>query len=692
MTSETAIRSPFHEGEQLVQARIGVREQAESLGLRTIRPYMPEQYQAFYQALPYLLIGHVDEQGQPWASWLSQHAKETDAPVMDVHGERGFSLGLTAIHPGDPLRQSLGRETAIGLLGIDLSNRRRNRMSAVLSGKSDDRVNATVKQAFGNCPQYIQTREVQPRPNWSIKDSSVESFSKLSSADIKLIESSDAFFVASHFFDGKNSADKDADKGAETGADVSHRGGQPGFVRVDDDLNLTIPDFAGNNHFNTLGNIHSTGKAGLLFVDFVAGDLLMLTGTAKILWDSEEQRHFEGAERLWRFSLKQGVRLKNALGIEFKFQKFSPNSLLVGTWRQAEAARAADQQRQQWQPYRVERVVDESGAVKSFELLPPEGAEPQFSPGQFLTINIEIEGRSHVRTYTVSSAPSDRLLRISIKRDGLVSSYLHDNISPNMTVEARSPAGEFVLDYEKPAVFVAAGIGITPMISMIREGFFRAIKYRVQQPMVLFYQVRDETQLNFSEELKEFQTLMGESLRVIKVFSSESASESSELDYQGHLNRQMLRAELALDDYQFYLCGPGGFMQSAYHEIRALGVADASINAEAFGPASLQRDDAVSAIATVETADSAVVEFVPSAVEQGWAPKDGNLLDFAEAHGMTPASGCRAGHCGSCATKVLSGDVVYGQPTTYPVAEGEVLLCCAMPAKGTEQNPLRLDL
>lgn len=692
MAFETAICSPFHEGEQSVQLRAGVREQAEAIGLRTIRSFMPEQHQAFYHALPYLLVGHVDKEGRPWASWLSQRASSTDSAIMDIQDNQHFDLALNAIHPGDPLRGSLAGETAVGLLGIDLSNRRRNRMSAFLNSEGNSegnaaasgRVNATVRQSFGNCPQYIQTREVQTRPNWSIDDSTVELFSSFSREDKNWIEKSDAFFVASYFDDGTASP--------ETGADVSHRGGQPGFVRVDDELTLTIPDFSGNNHFNTFGNIHSTGKAGLLFVDFVNGDLLMLTGNAEILWDSAEQRHFEGAERLWRFSLKQGIRLKNALGIEFSFEKYSPNSLLAGTWAKAESARAAEQQRQQWLPYRVERIVDESSSVKSFELVPPAGFEPKFEAGQFLTIKVEIDGQAHIRTYTVSSAPSDKRLRLSIKRDGLVSNFLHDHSLADMTIEARSPSGGFVLNPDKPAVFVAAGIGITPMIAMIREGFFRSIKYRVQQPMVLFYQVRDETQLVFQNELKELQSLMGESLRLVKIFSGDAAETSVESDHQGYLNRLILRTELALDDYQFYLCGPAGFMQGAYNEIRALGVVDSSISAEAFGPASLARDVVVQKAAVIETAQTAVVEFVPSSVEQGWSPKEGTLLDFAEAHGMTPASGCRAGHCGSCATRVLSGEVVYSQPITYPVEEGEALLCCAMPAKSMEQETLKLDL
>ena len=309
--------SPFHQGEQTVQSRMGVREQAEFLGRRTIRDHMPQQHQAFYQALPYLLVGHVDAAGNPWASWLSHQAQEEDAAVLDVEDARQFSLSLDAVHPMDPLRQALDRPTAVGLLGIDLSNRRRNRMSAVLepcpTNDKPGRIKAKVRQAFGNCPQYIQTRAVKTRKNWSVAGSTAQSLAALSAAEMALIEASDSFYIASYFDDGGG--------GGETGADVSHRGGQPGFVRVDDDMTLTIPDFPGNNHFNTLGNIESNGKAGLLFADFASGDLLMLTGDAEVLWDSEETSYFEGAERLWRFKLKSGIRLNGALGIEFDFEQ-----------------------------------------------------------------------------------------------------------------------------------------------------------------------------------------------------------------------------------------------------------------------------------------------------------------------------------------------------------------------------------
>ncbi|MGI9462957.1 MAG: pyridoxamine 5'-phosphate oxidase family protein, partial [Aestuariivirgaceae bacterium] len=99
----------------------------------------------------------------------------------------------------------------------------------------------------------------------------------------------------------------------------SHRGGRPGFVKVDGST-LTIPDYAGNRHFNTLGNFFANPMAGLLFVDFETGDLLLLTGAVEILWDEDPAaRALSGAERAWRFTLDHGIRVKDALPLRWSF-------------------------------------------------------------------------------------------------------------------------------------------------------------------------------------------------------------------------------------------------------------------------------------------------------------------------------------------------------------------------------------
>ena len=559
--------------------------------------------------------------------------------------------------------EAVKHQSDIGLLGIDLSNRRRNRLSTQVRETEGGLISLDVKQAFGNCPQYIQTREIEQLPSWSATNVKREEFSEPGS---------------------KNHQAK--------GADVSHRGGQPGFVRVDGDNRLVIPDYPGNNHFNTLGNIEANGRAGLTFINFSTGNILMLSGSAEILWGSTEGEFFEGSERLWAFNLEQGFRLTNAINFRFQFDSFSPNSLLTDTWQTANAKQEAEQKRLEWLPYKVAEIVDETAEIKSFYLESTEHTQFRSQAGQYLTIKVDQEKESLIRTYTVSSAPDDPRLRISIKREetGTVSKYMHDELKLGDTLLARAPMGDFTLVDHKPAVFVAAGIGITPMIAMIRQRFFNAVKHRNAEPMVLFYQARRAELLAFTNELAMLQNQLGSILRIVTILSDPETEliEGVDYDYGGHLHEDMFRAELGFNNYQFYLCGPGGFIQTAYDNLMALDVRDSAISAESFGPSSLVRE-AKRESSTDKVADTAVIEFSKSGFEQGWKQEDGNLLQFAESHGLNPEFSCRSGNCGSCAVKLESGSVVYPDTPSFPVGGDEVLLCCAVPAKG-QVKPVRL--
>ena len=135
-------------------------------------------------------------------------------------------------------------------------------------------------------------------------------------------------------------------------------------------------------------------------------------------------------------------------------------------------------------------------------------------------------------------------------------------------------------------------------------------------------------------------------------------------------------------------------MQSMYDMLRVLGVNDARIFAEEFGPASLQRDADQSSkkFEPIAQASEAIVEFTDSGVEQAWSAKDGSLLDFAEAHGLTPEFGCRSGQCGACKTQLTSGEVSYLSEPSSPLNPGEVLLCCAVPAAVAGQDLVKIAM
>ena len=113
---------------------------------------------------------------------------------------------------------------------------------------------------------------------------------------------------------------------------MSHRGGKPGFVRVDADGTLTVPDFSGNNFFNTLGNLALNPRAGLLFADFASGDLLHVAGTAEIIWDGPQVKAFAGAQRLMKMRVQQVLRLKRAMPLTWSTAQLSPLLAATGNW------------------------------------------------------------------------------------------------------------------------------------------------------------------------------------------------------------------------------------------------------------------------------------------------------------------------------------------------------------------------
>lgn len=310
-TGWTRGESPFHEGELAIQERLGAREQMDKQGRRVIREYMPEQHRKFYAQLSYLLVGTVDELGYPWASILVGKSGFISSPDGQT-----LKIKVKPLY-GDPLNQNLASGVDIGLLGIELHTRRRNRMNGVVREFSnDDGFTIEVKQSFGNCPKYIQVRQFELREFEAATPKPIYSFSELSEAEKTMIKASDTLFIATAY--------QNASAGQASGVDVSHRGGKTGFVQIDGERTLTIPDFTGNYHFNTFGNLELNPYAGLLFVDFDKGDLLYLTGTAEVLWEGDEIQQYKGAERLLRFNLEKGHRVEGSLPLSWSNPEFSP--------------------------------------------------------------------------------------------------------------------------------------------------------------------------------------------------------------------------------------------------------------------------------------------------------------------------------------------------------------------------------
>lgn len=296
--------SPFHAGETRIQDRTGKRARIEHVGRRFIRPFLLPQHREFYAQLPFIVAGAVDDDGQAWASLL--------------FGEPGFVSSPTdeeiaiapSHHPDDPVGLLLTPGRALGLLGIELHTRRRNRVNGRILARSDTHLHMSVRESFGNCPRYIHPRTLG-LADGGPSHRPARRTAALDAADRALICKADTFFVSSQARD---------DTGRQGHVDVSHRGGPAGFVRVDGNR-LTVPDYAGNNFFNTLGNFLTNPVAGLVFVDFETGDMLCLTGRVDLLWEDDERvLSLPGAERGWQVEVTGTVRLEGGCPLRLSAQ------------------------------------------------------------------------------------------------------------------------------------------------------------------------------------------------------------------------------------------------------------------------------------------------------------------------------------------------------------------------------------
>ncbi|QJI43261.1 2Fe-2S iron-sulfur cluster binding domain-containing protein [Pseudomonas sp. ADAK2] len=673
--------SPWHAGEKQLQEQVGVAERMETLGRRVIRSEMPDQHRQFYQQLPFMLYGAVDADGHPWASIL-------EGPPGFAHSPAPAGLQFERLPAADDPAQ-LQAGAAIGLLGIELHTRRRNRLNGRVGAMTTGGFGVLVEQSFGNCPQYIQLRQFRSVPLADPSTRVAQHLNALDDAASAMISQADTLFVASY-----------VDVDGQRSVDVSHRGGQPGFVRIEGNR-LTIPDFAGNLFFNTLGNLLVNPQAGLLFIDFNSGDLLQLSGRTEVILDGPQIEAFQGAERLWTLDVERVVRRPAALALRWRFDGMSPNSLMTGTWEQAAARLQAQALGDAWRPLRVTRIEAESQNIRSIYLEPADGAGlPVFQAGQHLPLRFKIGNEVHIRTYSLSSAPSDDFFRISVKRDGLVSSHLHEQIRVGDVLEARAPQGHFtVAPHERrPLVLLAAGVGITPLLSMVREVVYQGWRTRHIRPTWFFQSSRTLADQPFRSELDRLLEGAGDTVRVLRLLSQPEpeAREGEDFDLTGRIDTALLHGMLEVEDFDevdFVLCGPGAFTQGLYDGLRELDVRDSRIHAETFGPSTLRRrpdPDAIVIEQPPAATTSVPVVFQRSAKEARWQPDGGSLLELAESRGLRPEFSCRGGSCGTCKTRLISGQVNYPQPPAEVPDAGQVLICCAIPAQSSQ--PLVLDL
>jgi ferredoxin-NADP reductase len=348
----------------------------------------------------------------------------------------------------------------------------------------------------------------------------------------------------------------------------------------------------------------------------------------------------------------------------------------------------------QYRDFLVQRriVEDADGNVCSFYLVPVDGEPlPAYRPGQYLVFRLEIPdaaggSRTVTRCYSLSDRPRPDYYRVTIKRvpapadapdaaPGLASNFFHDRVHPGTRLSVRPPSGSFHLaeDSPLPIVLVAGGIGITPMLSILN----RLLEAQSTREVWLYFGVRSGADHIMKAHLDALRQAHP-NFHLHVCYSRPGSADVEGVDYQhrGHVDIQLLRTTLRLARYQFYVCGPKPMMETLVPALEEWGVSPGDIHYESFGPASLTRREAPP---LPSTGKAIQVSFSRSGKTLPWEPGADSLLAFAEAYGVGVESGCRAGSCGGCQTRLEAGEVDYAQQPDAEVESGHCLLCISTP-------------
>ncbi len=284
--------SRFHEGEIEVQERQGVRADADRVG-RIVARQIPETLLPLLARQRLAVAATLDARNRPWASLLTG-----PEGFIEAADEQLLRLDVRP-RPDDPLVDNLKVRQELGLLVLDPRTRQRLRVNG-RGLLSSDGLFLLVDEVYGNCPKYIQKRRIIEPPG-SGGHGRVRRSSSLDPRQRAWIEAADTLFLATWH--------------PRAGADASHRGGRPGFVRVIDERTLEFPDYPGNNLFNSLGNLAGHPRAGLLFVEFETGDLMQITGRARVVWEPDT---------VVRLEIEDVIETPQGSGIRFQLVEPSP--------------------------------------------------------------------------------------------------------------------------------------------------------------------------------------------------------------------------------------------------------------------------------------------------------------------------------------------------------------------------------
>lgn len=597
--------TPFHKGEIEVQKRLGVQKSVDSYAPKFVRPYMSEQHRDFFTSQPFLVIASRDSRGKLWSSMIFASNDPYTTDFITSPDPKTLIIESQPLK-GDALEGDLKLGSDLGILGIEFATRRRNRVNGRIVENDGEKIGFQADQSFGNCPQYIKSRDwswIQDDDDFQVSDDNNSRSSliqskratRLSPHQIQTVTHAETIFLATGY--------RDEGEDPRYGNDASHRGGPPGgFVQVGQDgKTLWIPDYSGNNHFNTIGNLVMDSRMGVTVPMFDTGGVLQLTGHVSIWWNQEENSVTfpPGALRMLEFKVDEVVEIPTGT-FPIKWHSNSENDLKL----------------------QVVEKVEESNDVVSFYLASmDEGRDlPAFKPGQHVEVSLRTGGNNKEervsRSYSLSSynSPGNHYYRISVKRDpfGIGSSLLHDHVHTGDVLDVQKPAGEFVLPAPSDAgdtlVLLSAGIGMTPILSMLHALKGRSTSLSPPssshsslsaipnyKQIIWVHSDRNGKHHAFQEESKYLANSIGDRLTTHTAYTRPSSSDHSDFNSRGRITLERLRR--LLDSIRqdsttsssrregivdAFLCGPGAFVGTMEDHLKTLGVYPHRIHSELF--------------------------------------------------------------------------------------------------------------
>ncbi|KAI8588483.1 hypothetical protein BDZ88DRAFT_196344 [Geranomyces variabilis] len=554
-----------HDGERFVQQRRHAPSDISRILERIISDDMPAYHASFFEGLKYVAIAALDADGRPWATLLAAPQISVSPPgLLDVRA---------SLPPHDPFARcvlaggaSSQHPQRFALLGVDFTNRRRNKAAGVITAVSGDasnlRLTLQANENLGNCPKYItvrslETRQRTPKP---ILDGTT---ADLSPQCLAVIAQASTIWLATCHDDAKHSERSDVG--------LNHRGGPPGFVRAyRDDTDgawyLVLPDYSGNRFYQSLGNVQTDRRAGLLFVDFHTGNVCQVTGDAENIYDEEAAAIMPRVSLLTRIKVTSVVLIDGGVNLSQtspdKMSPYNPPLRLLTCEGTTDAAVTASASATLVAVRRRTRNVAEF----TFEL---DGLVPDNTrPGAYIVLAfaniLGLPAYSHmndgdpqslnddlVRTWTLSSlGPGNRVsITVKLVPSGAVSPFLHalarQTPLPRLTLPCLGVACDFSCIDSAGRVpprmlWVAGGVGLTPFLAFQQGITARNLKSDV----VLLYACRDDE----AAMLEDFMQIDPKS---IIVFSMTAPARGQ------HVQRRMQAADVtAFADRPAYLCGP----------------------------------------------------------------------------------------------------------------------------------------